>query len=528
MTIAFIHYHLKPGGVTRVIQQQIGICEQMGWEHCVLAGENPQDMPGVRIIQELHYDLHRRGLGSTSGGDDPSILLADQIEAAIRSAFGCAEGEPDSPGDGAKTGPCADILHVHNATLAKNSDLLPALRILRSRGNRLFLQLHDFAEDGRPTVYSCEPYPGDAHYGYINSRDGRNLAAAGVAPERLHAIPNLISPLPGAIGPEEELPAARFVPRPEGPAGQSPGSRRFALYPVRGIRRKNLGETLLLSLLCDDIEIGITLEPNNPADLPSYRFWEGLAGELGAPVRFNIARDISFEKALERAEFFISTSVQEGFGFAFLEPWTLGKPVAGRRIPYVHKDFVAEGMDMDRFYDQIPVPSDAVDIPLFRGRWLEEAERRLSRFRIALRNQDLHEAADKTRELTAALPEEFHRLYGNGTVDFGRLDPENQAAVLRRAAADGGFRATLRDTVPELSQAPYAGSPADCERAVRANHRQVYRAYGEARYAARLEAIYRSVLQDSGPGASGPADLDKRALLFSFLDPSMIFLVSSL
>jgi hypothetical protein len=163
MTIAFIHYHLKPGGVTRVIQQQLGICEAMGWQYCILAGENPLELPNVRIIHELHYDLHRSGLGDPSNGDNPAVMLADQIEAEIRAAMGSA-----------------DLLHVHNATLAKNSDLLPALHELQKRGNRLFLQLHDFAEDGRPTVYSSSPYPADAHYGYINSRDGANLAAAGV------------------------------------------------------------------------------------------------------------------------------------------------------------------------------------------------------------------------------------------------------------------------------------------------------------------------------------------------------------
>jgi hypothetical protein len=520
MTIAFIHYHLKPGGVTRVIQQQLGICEAMGWQYCILAGENPLELPNVRIIHELHYDLHRSGLGDPSNGDNPAVMLADQIEAEIRAAMGSA-----------------DLLHVHNATLAKNSDLLPALHELQKRGNRLFLQLHDFAEDGRPTVYSSSPYPADAHYGYINSRDGANLAAAGVSEDRLHAIPNLISPLPGAIPAESELPGKLF--RSGSAGGSDPGRRRrFALYPVRGIRRKNLGETLLLSLLCDDLDIGITLEPNNPADMPSYRFWESLAEEIRAPVQFNVAQDIGFEQALERADFFISTSVQEGFGFTFLEPWTLGKGVVGRAIPYVHRDFVAEGMRMDRFYHSIPVPADLFELSGFRDRWMEEAERRLSRFRIALRNQGLDSAAGQTRVLTEGLDAAFDGLYGSGSIDFGRLDPDNQAMVLRAAAADPQVRGILREGTPELGAPPFAWGAADSgtdsdpgtawEPAIRENHRRVYDAYGQERYRLRLEKIYRRVLADRDLVDGSDGSLDKEKLLFSFLDPQMIFLVTSL
>lgn len=188
MKIAFLHYHLIPGGVTRVIQQQTGICEQMGWQYCILAGENPLNLPNTVIIPELHYDIHR---SRSSSGSPSAIYLADTIENSTAEFF------QDTDHDDL-------IIHVHNATLAKNSDLLPALQILQKRQYRLFLQLHDFAEDGRPAVYSAADYPPNAHYGCINSRDLHFFSLTGLPDDRLHSIPNLVSPLPGAIAPGQE------------------------------------------------------------------------------------------------------------------------------------------------------------------------------------------------------------------------------------------------------------------------------------------------------------------------------------
>ncbi|AHC16544.1 glycosyltransferase family 1 protein [Salinispira pacifica] len=562
MKVAFIHFHLKPGGVTRVIQQQISICEQMGWDYCVLAGENPLDIPNVLTLSELHYDLHRSGLGE----GNPAAVLAGRIHSAISHFFRCHEsgngkeaGEPDTtsrPGnpdpavgretsDNAEnsenaedsgnteyTHSCADVIHVHNPTLAKNSDLLPALNILKQQGHPLFFQIHDFAEDGRPTVYSSATYPADVHYGCINSRDAEYLEKAGLQTERLHLLPNLVSPLPGAPEPGAPLPPAPGRQNARGSGRDR--TRRFALYPVRGIRRKNLGEILLLSLLYDDLDFGITLEPNNPADMPSYRFWESLAHELDAPVYFNTAKHQQFEQALAKADFFITTSVQEGFGFTFLEPWTLGKPVAGRKIPYVHKDFTESGMIMDHFYDEIPVPVSMVDFELFRQEWLAETSRRLSRFRIALRNQELDKGAARTQEITGTLGNRFHELYASAShVDFARLDRENQASVIRTLAASPEQREQLLSQVPLLQGCPFTGCLEQMNPIISRNHGMVYQTYGEDQYAQRLEGIYQVVMQDANaavPAAPEPKStvLDKEQLLFSFLDPSQVFLVASL
>lgn len=57
---------------------------------------------------------------------------------------------------------------------------------------KLFLQLHDFAEDGRPLAYFPDEYVPDCHYGVINSRDYSIFLKAGFKKDGLHKIFNIV------------------------------------------------------------------------------------------------------------------------------------------------------------------------------------------------------------------------------------------------------------------------------------------------------------------------------------------------
>ena len=517
MKIAFIHYHLKPGGVTRVIQQQVAICGQLGWQYCILAGDNPLNMPKVVIIPELRYDIHR----SDPSSPQSAVLLAENMERGIRSLF-----QDLSSTDS------ADIIHVHNATLAKNSDLLPAIHVLAERGRNIFLQIHDFAEDGRPSVYSAADYLASIHYGCINSRDRSYLSRIGLPAAQLHSIPNLVSPLPGAVPPAKHAqskPVGTLLQSKPPQRGRKLKNRRFALYPVRGIRRKNIGEIVLLSQLIDNIDFGITLEPNNVVDMPSYHFWESLVAEIHAPIEFNIADSRGFEAALAMTDFFISTSVQEGFGFTFLEPWTVKKCVAGRLIPHLWKDFTEAGVKMEWFYTGIPIPVDEIDMDSFCHCWLTEARDRFNRFAAVLKHQKLYQAAERVRRDAEKLEDCFTELYGSRyEVDFGRLDLKNQARVIRRAAASPQFAEGIRNSVPQLLACPFSSCTATDMAMVEHNHQQVYKIYGNKQYQQRMQNIYESIMKyvEKERMPVGGC-LDKEVLLQAFLDPANIFLVTS-
>jgi hypothetical protein len=145
-----------------------------------------------------------------------------RLGGVTRGAFG---GEPD-------------VWHIHNHSLGKNPALTQEVSNLAMAGQKILLQIHDFAEDGRPDNYRnlgklknrLYPIAPHIHYAALNKRDDRFLLAAGIPKSNLHLLPNSVSPLP----PTQSL---------------KPKAQSLFVYPCRAIRRKNLGELLLWSTL---------------------------------------------------------------------------------------------------------------------------------------------------------------------------------------------------------------------------------------------------------------------------------------
>ena len=313
MKIAFLHYHLKTGGVTTVIRQQAeaveGRCDRL-----VLAGKVPEREYPFPVVEIPGLDYH-----SESRPQQAPEKTADEVMDAMSGRWkdGC------------------DVLHVHNATLVKNKTLLTVLEMLQKRGVKLLIQTHDFAEDGRPLAYSDQEYPRDCHYAAINSRDLGFLLDAGLKPEGLHLVSNMVD-APPALPP---VPLSNRV-----------------LYPVRAIRRKNIGEALLMSLFFrDGEELAVTRPPSSPADQPSYRGWKDFVREQGLSVRFEAGVGEDFRRLMGSARYILNTSVTEGFGFCFMEAWLFGKWLWGRLLPDICSDFMEKGVRLNHLYSTLSV-----------------------------------------------------------------------------------------------------------------------------------------------------------------------------
>ena len=192
-----MHYHLKTGGVTTCLKHQVEALKN-DCDVCVLTGELSQtDFPAKTIhIPELAYsaDYH--------GAFEPEKVAATVVRV-IESHFG---------------GPC-DIVHIHNPILAKNKKFLKILKALQKRSLSLLLQIHDFAEDGRPLSYFPEDYPIDCHYSVVNSRDYRILLKSGLKKQGLHQIFNTV-----------------YLQDNPYPSAASDGGA-YVVYPIRAIRR---------------------------------------------------------------------------------------------------------------------------------------------------------------------------------------------------------------------------------------------------------------------------------------------------
>jgi glycosyltransferase involved in cell wall biosynthesis len=469
LKIAYLHYHLKRGGVTTVIKHQVDAVSE-DCDTLIVSSSLPQHAHDfntpVHTTPLLAYD-------KDAPRTFPPRELADAILSAIKEKW---------PGG-------CDVLHVHNPTLAKNRHLLKALNILRHRGMRMFLQIHDFAEDGRPGVYSNEDYIANVHYGVINSRDYDILRKAGLKQEGLHIIANKVSPL---------MPASEQRKPHPGSAGDGP-----VLYPVRAIRRKNIGEALLLSLfLPKNHAIGITLPPNSPGDRISYCQWKSFIDTHHFNVKLDVGVKDDFSRLVRGAPFFITTSVNEGFGFAFLEPWTAGKMVFGRYLPHVCRDFEKQGLKLEHLYHSFYIPLQAIDSDnrhiSFYYRWKEALLTQAAAFHYPLDPASLQSA--------------YNSLTTNRAIDFGVLDEIAQQEALLNIKNHPLLARDVRRLNAWIRFRLEAG--ADLE-TIKHNDRIVRSQYSRQRYREQLLNIYRAVTSTHVKHR-----IQRQKILAAFLDPA--------
>ena len=464
MKVALVHYHLRKGGVTSVLYHQAEVLRDAGEEVLIIAGEAPSEDRGFpfALVERLAY--YRPEDAGAARGEAEELALA--LAAAMERHWGRA----------------ADIIHVHNPLILKNILLLPALRFLVLRGFTLLLQNHDLAEDFRPDVYAARwEYPENCHYAVINRRDYSYLKRAGLREEGLHLIPNEVVPIAAAPG----LPRTRY------------------LYPVRGIRRKNLGEALLVSLFIPrGRTVAVTLPPIGKEG-GVYQRWRETAGELGLPVEFDLGLSAGLPELFGSAFCALSTSVKEGFGFSFLEPWTAGRALFGRRVDWVCGDFEEAGLRFDALYRSVEIPQVYISPGALRAK-MEKAIR------------DVYGSfgADISSRVLKMLDDD---LSSGETVDFGRLDEEFQISIIGIMAKNP---VVLRDVA---SVNPFLRDLADWQPdgdLIRSNGEAVRLAYGRERMAKILLDTYRKVLDHQVIQR-----LSKSMLLDLYLEPLRFSLV---
>jgi len=485
--VAIVHYHLRSAGVTRVIRHAARALGRSGTTVAILTGEPPgagvSFPPGavVRVVDGLGYE-------DRSPSPEPSRLAA-RMRDAVSAVFA---GPPD-------------LWHVHNHALGKNTALPGALRILADEGRRILLQPHDFAEDGRPANYrrlmdrigddptapgsALYPVAEHVHYATLNQRDRRRLVAAGLDGGRVHLLPN-----PVDLIADGEVEAA---------GAEAPGTRLF-LYPTRAIRRKNLGEFLLWAALGEAGDrFATTLAPTSAVDLPGYARWRAFTASLGLPVEFEIgaASDASYRALLPSARALVTTSVAEGFGLAFLEPWLVGRPLVGRNLAPITDDFAASGIDLGLLYERLEVPLPWIGRDALRERMARALPRVFAAYGEPSGESEVEAA------MRGAVRED--------RVDVGRLDEALQERVIERLWRHPGARSELE---------PGSLLAADFEDSgrIRANREAIRSAFSLDGYGRTLDAIYDRVLASPVTPVDG---LSARAVLRQFLDPAEFFLL---
>lgn len=485
LRIAITHYHLQRGGVTRVIENAVAALREEGIETVVLSGEPYEGKAklNVQVVEELAYRDDFKGVSSAR--------LAEKMREAAREGLG---SDPD-------------LWHVHNATLGKNAAFPYAVFRLLQDGARVLFQIHDFAEDGRPDRYKVlwqpcgemeeaerrrrlYPHGPRAHYAALNGRDLGFLRQAGVPQDQLHLLPNPVS-VP-KLSAEEDIAAIK----------ETLGAERLWLYPTRGIRRKNLGEMCLWAAIAPEGDLfASTLGPTNPQARPVYERWVEFAAEKKLPVRFGVGEedDWSFDGLVRAAYALLTTSVAEGFGLAFLEPWEFGKALAGRNLPEVTGDFSELGLDLSGLYERLEVPLEWVGAEALRQRLREAMQDACAVYGMELNEEQVEEA--------------FEAIVRDDRADFGRLDEPLQEKVVSILRETPSHKRDITPSKPGLNLS---------ESVIQANAHQVLDNFSREAYGLRLKRAYESLLDHDEKTLEA---LDTRKLLRLFLDPKRFSLL---
>lgn len=486
MRVAIVHYHLRAGGVTRVIENATRALAETDTKTVVLCGETPSadvEIHGrVRVVPGLDYT--------------PSAPQPDENEL-IRAMETAAVAELGGP---------PDLWHFHNHALGKNTTLTQAVRRMAEQGQRLLLQIHDFAEDGRPHLFDtllrfvgnhdlsrlgeiAYPLGDHIHYAAINRRDMRLLVRAGADPTHVHYLPNAI--------------VVRSVPaEPWDPFRQNDC---MILYPVRAIRRKNLGEALLwCAVMRNHAHFAVTLAPKSAADRPAYDFWVAFAKRHHLPILFEVGQQSStaFEAFLSSSWLVLTTSVAEGFGLTFFEPWLAGRPVVGRDIPWLTQDFKAQGVELPGLYTALLIPLDWIDRSALR----EHLRRSYAEF-----------LACYQRPATPVLLDTVERVgLVNDHVDFGKLDETLQGQVIEHVLR-------YAPSVSELHPARLLDSAESVQFALTHNPGVIRELYSLEAYRQRLLNVYAAVVQSQATTIEDGLDVTR--LLDFFLAPEAFWFI---
>jgi len=301
----------------------------------------------------------------------------------------------------------ADVVLMENMSVGVNPSVTYAFYLWTlweyqaKSSKRFFVRVHDFAQQ-RPANFAnikkfqaflpsdmpdwhqiMYPSVPNIEYIAINTADYQRLMDHGIEPQKIWYLPNCID---NSLVPCERpcLELRKLLEEEKGIGSDE----AILFYPVRTIPRKNVEEAIfllyLLNKLADDpkyaeknhldkkFHLVVSLGTTGEEDKRYQERLEDFIREHNLPVTIDISDLVGLHREYDPddpakvvkygvadmysiARMTVSTSVLEGFGFVFIEPWALGQCVIGRNIPAVTMDFTKAGVSLDHLYNVLLV-----------------------------------------------------------------------------------------------------------------------------------------------------------------------------
>jgi glycosyltransferase involved in cell wall biosynthesis len=382
--LIIFHYHLRPGGIRRIIElatphllrQYDGRARRV-----VLATGEARDHKWNQFFRQqlggmpVEFFIEPAfGYLSEQRGTKPALIR--RIRMSLDRLLAGASGDDT-------------IVWAHNLGIARNLLLTRELTCAcEHRGVTLLAHHHDWWFDNRwlrwpemrrfgtrtLAATASAVFPAAAHVRHftINQADTRVLQRR--FGKRVAWMPNLTECLPPPASPRAR--AARNWLQGKICDHGAP----VWILPCRLLRRKNVAEALLLTRWLRPKAWLVTTGGVSSADEQAYadkletathrHHWRLRLGVLDG----NEARKPSVPELLAASECVILTSMQEGFGLPYLEAAAAGRPLIARALPNIVPDLEQFGFAFPQCYDEVLVPPD-----LFN--WEAEARRQRRFFR---------------------------------------------------------------------------------------------------------------------------------------------------
>lgn len=384
MKLVIVHYHLRPGGIRRIIELATPHLVREAPRpitRVVLATGQPADrqwhdqfsqqLPGVPV--EVFVERSFNYLSEQRGAPQ-------SIAAHIRRALEELLTDADA-------GNC--LVWAHNLGVGRNLLLTRELAsACAERGIPLVSHHHDWWIDNR-----WARWPEMRRFGF------RTLAAPAraVFPEQGRVLHAAINHADASILSRHFHDSALWQPNltefaPSLSAARVRAAHRWLrtklahddapvwLLPCRTLRRKNIAEALLLTRwLRSEAWLVVTGAASSTDESPYFRALECAAHKRHWRLRLGVlagdeSRKPGVADLLAASEAVLLTSIQEGFGLPYLEAAAAQRPLIARRLPNIAPDLNRFGFRFPQAYEEILVTPD-----LFN--WRSERARQQELFR---------------------------------------------------------------------------------------------------------------------------------------------------
>ncbi len=518
MRIAVFHYHFLPGGVTQVVKASAAAAVKYvsGIDEITLVSGNKMNLP--ELTSEIREELSRSG---KSGPGINSTFIPETGYISEMDKY----PDPEDIASLLSDNFAGDLWWVHNYHIGKNPFFTEAL--LRTAAEnpeqKIVLQIHDFPEEARygnlkqiQKYVSLPLYPTTPNIRYvtINSRDREHLIDAGIPEEMVFLLNNPVEkPKNRSSGKDLKITGKRlntiFSDSSPGYLTNAP----FMVYPVRAIRRKNILEAGLIAK-CSRVPVnlvvtlpGVSKSEAGYSCLVDECFREKLIQGISSAGIIADRNKISFPEIIEFSNLIISSSVQEGFGYLFINSLQWEKPLLARDLKILDdfRDIFKSGGQF--FYRRVIVPMDGQKIQILRKKYTEK---------IGLLKNYLNNV------ITDKLSQNIEHMLKDQLVDFSFLSPEMQRDFLRELSDPGLLDTTQKLNAPVLT---HMEQLLETDK-VSFNSRSIKK-FGLQAHARQIETIIQSFTVINRKGNLPPAGIEQK-LLASYAGSTSVRLLNNL